>query len=169
MDLGLASGTLWSTSLLGATNGDTAESWYGNYYAWGEVETKSEYSWGTYKYANGSENKLTKYCNNAEYGNEGYTDDLTQLVPGDDAATVTNSAWRMPTETELKELFALPDQWVTDYNGVSGLNGRVFTGTNGNTLFIPAAGYRFGSDILNASSNCYLWSSSFTLFYPSNA
>lgn len=65
VDFGLPSGTLWSTKNIGATNGDTAESWYGNYYAWGETETKSDYSWYTYKYANGAAYALTKYCNNS--------------------------------------------------------------------------------------------------------
>jgi hypothetical protein len=91
------------------------------------------------------------------------------LESEDDAATVTNSAWRMPTKAELEELKALPNQWVTDYNGISGLNGRVFTGKNGNTLFIPAAGFRNGSDIDYAGSYCCLWSSSLHLDYPRNA
>ena len=177
VDLGLPSGTLWSKYNLGVNPEDlsTAESWYGNYYAGGELEekagwdgqgTKVLYDWPTYKYANGSERKLTKYCNNSNYGNNGFTDNLTQLVPEDDVATVTNSAWRMPTEAELEELVALPNEWVDNYNGISGLNGRVFTGKNGNTLFIPAASYRDGSDIYDVGSSCFLWSSSLTLGYP---
>ena len=169
VDLGLPSGTFWSTKNIGATNGDTAESWYGNYYAWGEIETKANYSWDTYKYANGANNKLTKYCNDSNYGNNGFTDELTQLVSEDDVATQTNSAWRMPTKTELDELKALSNKWVTNYKGISGLNGRVFTGINGNTLFIPAAGYRTGSRIRNVGSFCHLWSSSLNLVYPYNA
>ena len=148
VDLGLS--VKWGNALIGATNGDTAESWYGNHYAWGEIETKNDYSLSTYKYANGAVDKLTKYCNNSQFGNNGYTDELTQLLPEDDVATVTNPAWRMPTKAELDELIALPNKWITNYNGISGLNGRVFTGKNGNTLFIPAAG-----------SGCNLWSSNF--------
>ena len=171
VDLGLPSGRLWSQSLLGATNGNTAESWYGNYYAWGETETKSDYSWTNYKYANGDYNKLTKYCNNSEYGNDGYTDELTQLVPEDDIAAVTNSAWRMPTKEDFEELIeGTTNSWVTDYNGISGLNGELFTSkVNSNTLFIPAAGYRFGSDIDAVGSNCNLWSSSLYLDGPYGA
>ncbi len=167
VDLGLS--VKWGKSLLGATNGDTVESWYGNYYAWGEIETKDVYDWTTYKYANGSMNTLTKYCNKAEYGDEGYTDQLTQLDGDDDAATQTNSAWRMPTKAELEELIALPNTWVTDYNKIPGLNGRVFTGKNGNTLFIPAGGYHYGSNFGNARSYCYLWSSSLNLDNPNYA
>ena len=75
---------------------------------------------------------------------------------------------------------ALPSQWITNYDpnkaehttddgGIQGLNGRVFTGNNGNTLFIPAAGFRDGSDISNAGSRCFLWSSSLYLGYPDYA
>ena len=127
VDFGLPSGTLWSTKNIGATNGDTAESWYGKYYAWGELEPKVEYNWSNYKYANGNYNKLTKYCNDSTYGNDGYTDELIQLVPEDDADTITNSAWRMPTKEDFDELIAgTTSSWVTDYKGISGLNGRVF-------------------------------------------
>ena len=172
VDLGLPSGILWSTKNIGATNGNTAESWYGDYYAWGETETKDDYSWSTYKYANGANNKLTKYCNVSKFGNNGFTDGLTQLVPkDDDAATVTNSAWRMPTEEDFEELVAgTTSSWVTGYNGISGLKGKVFTSKiNGNTLFIPAAGVRYDSGIDYIGSCCFLWSSSLYLDNPNNA
>ena len=141
VDLGLPSGILWSTKNIGATNGDTAESWYGNYYAWGEIETNSIYIPTNYKYCSAS-NKLTKYCTNSDFGDNGFTDGLTQLVPEDDVATQTNSAWRMPTKEDFEELIAgTTSSWVTNHNGISGLNGCVFTSkVNGNTLFIPAAG-----------------------------
>ena len=60
VDLGLS--VKWAKNNIGATCGDKVESWYGGFYAWGETETKSDYSWGTYKHANGAYNKLTKYC-----------------------------------------------------------------------------------------------------------
>ena len=60
----------------------------------------------------------------------------------------------------VEELKALPNRWVTDYDGIFGLNGRVFTGTNGNTLFIPAAGRFDGSTRVGAGSHCFLRSSS---------
>lgn len=176
VDLGLS--VKWGKSLLGATNGDTAESWYGNYYAWGEIEPNKTnedgniyYDWTNYKYANGAEKTLTKYCNNSYYGDKGFTDELTKLVPEDDVATVTNSAWRMPTKAELDELIALPNIWVANYDpnktehttddgGIQGLNGRLFTGKNRNTLFIPAAGWCAGSDFWYVGSGCILWASS---------
>ena len=92
VDLGLPSGTLWSKFLLGATNGDTKESWYGNYYAWGELvpnktneDGKIYFKWDNYKYGK-TNNKLTKYCNNSKYGLNSFIDNLTQLLPEDDAA-----------------------------------------------------------------------------------
>ena len=164
VDLGLS--VKFGKSLLGATNGDTAESWYGNYYAWSEIETKLDYAWSTYKYVNSSQNKLTKYCSKPIFGNNGFTDNLTQLVPEDDVATQTNPAWRMPTKAELEELKALPNEWITNYKGISGLNGRLFTAKNGNTLFIPAAGYS-GKYLIGSS--CDLWSSSLDSTSPNSA
>ena len=62
IDLGLPSGTLWAACNVGA---ETPEG-LGSYFAWGETTTKADYDWSTYKYCNGSENTLTKYCNDAE-------------------------------------------------------------------------------------------------------
>ena len=156
VDLGLPSGTLWSTKNIGATNGDTAESWYGNYYAWGEIETKNDYSWSTYKF--GTSSPFSKYD----------SDGKTVLESVDDIASNTNSTWRMPTKEDFEELLGrTTNSLVTNYNNISGLNGRVFTSkVNGNTLFIPAAGFCYGSDFDSVGSDCYLWSSSLTLDRP---
>lgn len=159
VDLGLSSGTLWSTKNIGATNGDTAESWYGNYYAWGEIETKNDYSKSNYKF--GASSPFSKYNN---------SDGKTVLESVDDVTTVTNPALRMPTNEDFEELIAgTTSSWVTDYKGISGLNGLAFTGINGNTMFIPAAGCRIGADVKYVGSSCYLWSSSLFLTNPSNA
>ena len=90
VDLGLPSGTLWATCNVGAT---TPEG-YGDYFAWGETTPKSVYNWDTYQYSNGGYTYIdefrpyfTKYCNKSEYGYNGYTDTLTILQAGDDAAT----------------------------------------------------------------------------------
>ncbi len=156
VDLGLS--VKWAKANVGATCGGTAESWYGGYYAWGETETKSDYSWSTYKF--GTMDNLTKY-NSA--------DKLTVLQPEDDVVTVTyGSNYRIPTKEEIEELIALPNKWVTDYNGIFGLNGYIFTGTNGNTLFIPTAGYFSGSTCDNTLSRCYMWTSSLILSSPDN-
>ena len=125
VDFGLPSGTLWYSKNLGATNGDTSTSWYGDYYAWGETEEKDYYSWETYEHANGDSHKLTKYCNNSEYGNEGYTDELTELVPTDDVAV--SLGWKMPSKEQFEELLVnTVSSWETDYQDIAGLNGRLF-------------------------------------------
>ena len=67
--------------------------------------------------------------------------------------------WRMPTETELTSLGNAPSTWTTNWNG-TGVAGRIF-GTTPNTLFLPAAGYRSGSDggLNLVGTNGYYWSS----------
>ena len=120
VDLGLPSGTLWATCNIGA---DSPED-YGLYFAWGETVpyggtdesnamnysyastyTKTYYDWSTYKFCNGLSSTMTKYCSNSSYGNNGFTDTLTELVPEDDAATANwGSEWCMPTIEQFMEL-----------------------------------------------------------------
>ena len=154
VNLGLPSGTLWATCNVGA---DSPEE-YGDYFAWGETQPKDTYSVSTYQYCNGSYYTLTKYCNNPEFGYYGFTDDLTTLLPEDDAATANwGSDWRMPTEEEWQELYNNTTSTWTTQNGV---NGRLFTASNGSSLFLPAACIRVGSS-LKYVGNGFYWSSSF--------
>ena len=154
VDLGLPSGTLWATCNVGADNPED----YGDYFAWGETQPKDTYNWSTYQYCNGSSSTLTKYCNNSSYGYNGFTDNLTTLLPEDDAVTANWGAdWRMPTKEEWQELYQNTTHTWTTQNGV---NGRLFTASNGNSLFLPAAGYRNYSNLGNAGSYGYYWSSS---------
>ena len=147
VDLGLPSGLLWATCNVGA---DTPEE-YGDYFAWGETEPQADnaYSGSSYKYTNGSIfNKLTKYCNNASYGDNGFTDNLTVLLPEDDAATANwGGKWRMPTKEEWQELCNNTTSTWTTQNGVYG---RLFTASNGNSVFLPAAGYRSDGSLLSS-------------------
>ena len=133
VDLGLPSGLLWATCNVGA---DTPEG-YGDYFAWGETTPKSVYNWSNYIYGN-LDDGLTKYCYNSIYGYNGFSDNLTTLLPEDDAATANwGNDWRMPTQEEWQELYSNTTCIWTTHNGV---NGRLFTSTNGNTLFLPEAG-----------------------------
>jgi len=166
VDLGLPSGARWATCNVGA---DTPEG-YGNYYAWGETTTKETYSWATYIYAEGTSNndpKLTKYCYNATYGNDGFTDEYTILLPEDDAATANwGTGWRMPIPTEMEELYNnCTYAWITE-NGVLGMQ---FTGPNGNSIFLPAAGVRGPSGLQEAGTNGKYYSSSLGTSYPRSA
>ena len=152
VDLGLS--VKWATCNVGATTPEE----YGDYFAWGEVEPKVYYDWSTYKYCNGSSSTLTKYCNNSSYGNNGFTDTKTVLDPEDDAATVNwGGAWRMPTKAEQYEL-RNNCTWIwTTQNGVYG---RKVTGPNGNSIFLPAAGYMSKYGLIDAGLLGYYWSSS---------
>lgn len=155
VDLGLPSGLLWATCNLGAT---TPEG-YGDYYAWGETTTKEVYNWSTYKYctadADGDLQTLTKYNTSSTYGTP---DNLTTLEAMDDVATQKlGSGARMPTAAEWRELIANTTAEWTQVNGVAG---RKFTALNGKSLFLPAAGCRYGSGFVAAGSYGFYWSSS---------
>ena len=153
VDLGLPSGLLWATCNVGANSPEQ----HGNYFAWGETQPKDYYDWSTYQYCNGSENTLTKYCDNSDYGYNGFIDSLTTLLPEDDAAMVNwGEDWRIPTNEEWQELYNNTTQtWATQ----NGVRGQLFTASNGNSLFLPAAGCRFEGSIFNAGSDGNYWSS----------
>lgn len=162
VDLGLPSGTRWATCNVGATSPEE----YGNYYAWGETATKDDYSWETYQYANGNYNALTKYCDNSDYGYNGFVDNLTTLEPDDDAATINmGQGWRMPTQLEMMELLDFcTATWITQ----NGTNGMLLTGVNGNSIFLPSAGHNGDGESDNGISG-YYWSSFIYVNYPHNA
>ena len=146
VDLGLPNGTLWATCNIGA---DAPES-YGDFFAWGETQPKEVYDWNTYLYANGTSwqnAQLIKYCS---------TDGLTTLLPEDDAATANwGDGWRMPTKGEWMELLQNTTNTWTTQNGVYG---RLFIASNGNTLFLPAAGYYFYGSFYGPSDRFGYWS-----------
>ena len=154
VDLGLPSGTLWATCNVGST---TPEG-YGDYFAWGETSPKETYNWGTYRYCNGSSSTLTKYCDNADYGNNGFTDTLTVLEATDDAATANwGEGWRMPTQDELDEL---NNYCYVIWTNINGVKGRLFIGPNGNSIFLPAAGSNYADAPNGSGTNGHYWSSS---------
>ena len=155
IDLGLPSGIKWASCNVGATSPEE----YGGYYAWGETEEKSNYSWSTYKYCNGTSTSMTKYCTNSSYGT---VDNKTTLEPGDDVAHVKwGGSWRMPTIAEQRELLNnCTWQWTT----LNGVYGYRVTGPNGNSIFLPAAGYRRGSGVSDQGSGGYCWSGSLSSY-----
>jgi hypothetical protein len=162
VDLGLPSGTLWATCNVGAT---TPEG-FGDYFAWGETQPKDYYDWSTYKYCNGNYGQLTKYCSNSSYGFNGFTDNLTVLQSGDDAATTNwGNGWCMPTEEQWRELNQNTTNTWTTQNGVTG---RLFTASNGNSLFLPAAGYRLDDELYDVGSHSNYWSCSLDTGRPIN-
>ena len=129
---------------------------YGDYFAWGEVEAKTTYSLTTYKWCKGSYYTMTKYCTSGSYGT---VDNKTVLEAADDAATVNwGGAWRMPTDAEMTELREQCTWTWTTQNGVKGY--KVTSRSNGNSIFLPAAGYRNGSALSSDGVYGFYWSSS---------
>ena len=164
VDLGLPSGTLWATCNIGADNPED----YGLYFAWGEttgytqdISDGHSFDWASYEYSVSAYNTLTKYCNNSSYGYNGFTDNLTELVPGDDAATANWGAeWRMPTIEQLGELFN-SSYTTTTWTTRNGKYGRLITskmtGYTDRSVFLPAAGCRYNSSLISAGSDGYYW------------
>ncbi len=135
VDLGLPSGLKWATCNVGASSPED----YGDYFAWGETETKTEYT---------PDNSLTSGLTISELQSQGYIDGSGNLTPSHDAATANwGGSWRMPTKEELEELYNECTWTWTTQNGV---NGRKLTGPNGNHIFLPAAGWRDGSSLHSA-------------------
>jgi hypothetical protein len=160
VDLGLPSGTLWADRNVGASSPED----YGGYFAWGETTPMSEYSCGIYKWGNWYyQSELTKYCTNSSFGYKGFTDGKTTLESADDVAAANMvGSWRMPTEEEFREL---EDKCIWTWTVQNGVKGYKVTGPNGNSIFLPSAGYRtsgkiIGSTCLNAGSVGSYWSSS---------
>ena len=138
VDLGLPSGTLWATCNVGAL----APEEFGGYYAWGETDEKETYSWETYKWCDGTQPKvtnpsLTKYCDRGGYG---ALDGKITLELADDVAHIKwGGSWHIPTQEEVLELI---NNCESEWTNVNGVNGMTFKGVNGNSIFIPAAGYK---------------------------
>ena len=154
IDLGLPSGTKWACCNVGAT----APEEYGGYYAWGETSEKSYYDWDTY-----------------QYGYYNYDGDYSHLVnigsdiagTGYDAATANwGSPWRVPSVTQIQELL---DNATSKWSTENGVAGRRFTGTNGGSVFLPAAGFRWDGELNGAGTYGSYWSSSLDESGPSVA
>ena len=162
VDLGLS--VKWATCNVGASKPEE----YGDYFAWGETQPKSNYDWSTYKYCNSSNNTLTKYNNSSSYGT---VDNKTTLELSDDAARANwGGSWRMPTDAELTELREQCTWTWTTQNGVKGY--KVTSKKSGYTnksIFLPAAGCRDGSSLDYAGSYGYYWSSSLYTGLPNDA
>ena len=175
VDLGLPSGTLWATCNVGANSPEE----YGDYFAWGETESKDIYMWGNYKYIVDDTTALVKkytdeieddialkkYTGDFEY--YGFTDHLSILQPSDDAASANwGSGWCMPTKEQWEELIRYTNSIWTNQNGI---NGWLFTGKHETVLFLPAAGGKFIDFPPQKGVVGNYWSSSLGEFSPEEA
>ena len=145
VDLGLS--VKWATKNVGASS----PSDYGDHFAWGETETKSSYTWSNcFDCLDGTGDSWGIYKNGGK----------TSISPtsGHDAARENwGGSWRMPTDAEFDELRDKCD-WTWTSQG--GHNGYLVTSkTNGKSIFVPAAGWRYGTDTYNVGESGNYWSS----------
>ena len=165
VDLGLPSGTKWASRNIGATS-DTD---YGYYFAWGETTgyaaaTSHIFNWANYKWSAGNKDgsQFSRYVIMSEtsyWGGSGSPDNMLQLYAIDDAAYMAwGGKWRMPTQTEMKELVNNTDQEWTTINSVAG---RKFMKKSDHSvyIFLPAAGLRRNASVSNQGSIGNYWSS----------
>ena len=128
IDLGLPSGTKWACCNVGAT---TPEG-YGCYYAWGETMEKEIYDWTTYIHCDGS----METCHDIGSDIAGSEFDVAHVLWG--------SFWVIPTQDQIQELVCNCSCTWTRRNDV---NGDLFTGPNGCTVFLPESDFwRKGHD-----------------------
>ena len=143
VDLGLS--VKWATCNVGATNAEE----FGDYFAWGETETKTEFTWENYKFRESGDSdsniKLTKYNNKREYG---IIDNKETLDLEDDVAYVKwGGNWRMPTKDEQDELRKDCTWTKTTLNGINGfLVTSKKSGFTDRSIFLPAAGGIAGTE-----------------------
>ena len=132
VDLGLS--VKWATCNVGASKPEDN----GDYYAWGETEVKARYI---------DDNCETWGKNIDDIG--GTARDVAYVKWG--------GTWRMPTDDEINELLDYCTfTWTSKY-WVSGY--KVTSIRNGKSIFLPAAGWRYGTSLGNAGSGGYYWSS----------
>lgn len=138
VDLGLS--VKWAAYNVGATSPEE----YGNYYAWGEVEPKVDYTEGNYKF----KSKSSYYPE--------LPDGLSDISGTKHDAATSNwgNGWRMPTKLEFMELCEKATVVYVNYNNIKGYR---FIGPNGNSIFFPSAGYRNNNGL--QKGYCYYWSS----------
>lgn len=147
IDLGLPSGTKWACCNVGAEKPED----YGGYFAWGETAEKSSYTSDNYLDGKGTSYDIGKDIAGTQY----------------DAATANwGSPWVMPSREQMNELNnSCTSEWTT----VNGVKGRRFTGSNGASIFLPAAGNRWEDELRYAGSYGDYWSSTLDESNTSNA
>lgn len=156
VDLGLS--VKWAEFNVGATKPQE----YGNYYAWGELESSTN-AWNTYKWRKSGTDwdtvKLSKYNTDPSFGE---VDGKNELEADDDIASETyGGAWRMPSDSEWKELVTNCSWTWTTVGGVQGYNvSSNIEGYESASIFLPAAGYRYENTLYAAGSEGGYWSSS---------
>ena len=155
----MGNGVYWSCCNVGASSPKE----HGNYYAWGEVTTKTTFTWNTYTLCNGSKKTMKKYCNSSSYGT---VDNKFTLELSDDVANKSlGGEWHIPTKDDFRELIK-NCSWTWQYSG-----GYKVRSSNGNVIFFPKSGcynedgYEGGYDV----DNMNYWTSSLDATSPNCA
>lgn len=159
IDLDLPSGHLWRSANVGSEEDEPLD--YGNYYAWGDTKGgRNQYDWTSYKWSDGSYNKLTKYCFYSNNGQEGYVDNLAELEPTDDVASIElGEQWRIPSIANFNELL---DKCIwTDFNSAE-IRGKIVSSKKDEMnpkkrIFIPFPGMINGSLSLYKEITGFYW------------
>ncbi len=159
VDLGLPSGTKWANMNIGAEKPED----YGLYFSWGETvgyepneSDGHSFNWQTYQLCGGTYDKMKKYCTKKE---NGVVDNMIVLELEDDAAHVNwGGGWLMPTNEEIEELCNNTVFERMTLNGVYGC--KLTSKTNGNYIFLPAAGCRFMASMYDQDEIGFYWSAS---------
>ena len=161
VDLGLS--VKWATHNIGTTKPEES----GDYFAWGEVETKDWFDWHNYKWSGGNEYEMKKYCTDNLYTyNWGIPDYTKKLKKEDDVAYIKwGGGWRIPTAREFKELIKKCN-WIWTYqNDMAGY--KVSSKKNGNSIFLPVTGYI--DESMNWKPAGFYWSSTLYEEMPCHA
>ena len=155
IDLGLPSGTKWACCNVDTEHPEKqSPTNYGGYYAWGELDgNKDYYYWSTYIHFDNSYNT----CHELGSDIAGTEYDVAHVKWG--------GSWVMPSHDQIEELL---DECTYKWTTVNGVKGGQFTGPNGKSIFLPAAGY-FWYDFLGAGSVGNYWSSTQDPSYTDNA
>lgn len=150
IDLGLPSGTKWACCNVEANKPED----YGGYYAWGETEEKDSYDWSTYIHCDGTK----ETCHNLGSDIAGTQYDVAHVKWG--------GSWVMPSKEQQDEL---RNNCTLEWTTVNGVNGRKFTSKiNGGSIFLPAAGGRWYSELNYAGRYGNYWSSTLYEDYEYN-
>lgn len=174
VDLGVVlmrkNGSVYGLSWADCNLGAFAPEEYGEYYAWGETEVKSDYSWETYKWGRG-DTHLSKYCpenQSDRWDPSGGPDGKTELDLEDDAAHLKlGGEWRMPSIEEVQEIENQCDWKWLSRDGVNGY--EVKSKINSNSIFLPAAGGRDYTELYMAGTQGNYWTSSLNQNNPGRA
>jgi hypothetical protein len=168
VDLGLPSGTLWSTMNVGADKPTD----FGLYFQWGDTSgyTANQVGMGEGQKKFASDFSDYKWhLSGDDFDNDNFTKYKTEgdvLELDDDAAHFhMGGSWHMPSSEQIQELI---NETTSNWIKLDGVNGKLFTSDNGKSIFIPAAGSAWDNSVHDRGSFGGVWSSVLDTYYVDN-